>query len=116
MSDVTIYHNPRCSTSRAVLALIRETGTEPTIVKYLEDPPSREELAALIRDSGLAPRQALRRREKLYKELGLDDPGLTEEAALDAMVANPVLIERPFVRAASGSRLARPAETVRELL
>ncbi|MCW4352034.1 arsenate reductase (glutaredoxin) [Hoyosella sp. YIM 151337] len=116
MSDVTIYHNPRCSTSRNVLALIRETGTEPDIVKYLETPPDRNTLTALLAAASLSPRDAIRKREKLYKELGLDGPGVTDDQLLDAMLEHPILIERPLVATPKGVRLARPAHTVTEIL
>lgn len=111
-----IYHNPRCSTSRNALALLREAGIEPEIVLYLEDPPSRERLAALIASAGLQVRDAIRRKEALYAELGLDDPALDDDALLEAMVRNPVLIERPIVQTALGTRLVRPLERVREIL
>ena len=114
--DVTIYHNPRCSTSRATLALIREAGFEPTIVEYLKTPPSRAELAALIARTGLPVRAVLRAKEDLAGELGLRDPAVGEEALLDAMAANPILIERPIVVTGKGVRLGRPPESVREVL
>ena len=111
-----IYHNPRCSTSRNALALVREAGIEPEVIEYLKAPPSRERLAALIAEAGLEVRDAIRRKEALYAELGLDDPALDDAALLDAMVRNPVLIERPLVRTELGTRLARPLERVREIL
>ncbi|MCB9441975.1 MAG: arsenate reductase (glutaredoxin) [Mycolicibacterium sp.] len=109
-----IYHNPRCSTSRKTLELLRDNGIEPEIVLYLNDPPSRAELAALIADAGVDVRTAVRRKEALYRELRLDD--LDDDALLDAMVANPILIERPFVVTAKGTRLARPIDAVDEIL
>ena len=111
-----IYHNPRCSTSRNALALIREAGIEPEVIEYLRTPPTRERLAALIAGAGLGVRDAIRRKEAVYAELGLDDPMLDDDALLDAMVRDPILIERPFVETALGVRLARPLERVREVL
>jgi arsenate reductase len=114
--SVTIYHNPRCSTSRTVLSLIRDAGIEPVVVNYLVTPPSRETLRELLRGAGLAPRQAIRRKEALYAELGLDDERLGDDELLDAMLAHPVLIERPFVASPLGVRLGRPPERVLEIL
>ena len=114
--DITIYHNPRCGTSRNTLAAIREAGHEPQVVEYLANPPGREQLARLIADAGLQPRDAVRRKEALYAELGLDRPEVTDAALLDAMAAHPVLIERPFVVTPKGVRLCRPFERVREVL
>lgn len=112
--SATIFHNPRCSTSRNTLALLREKGIEPTIVKYLETPPSRDELAKMISDAGLQVRQAIRAKEALYKELGLADA--SDDELLDAMVANPILIERPLVVTDLGVRLARPLQNILEIL
>jgi arsenate reductase len=112
----TIYHNPRCSTSRNALAMLREAGIEPTVIKYLETPPSRAELAQLIEDAGLKPSQAVRRREALFAELGLDAPDVTEDQILDAMAEHPILIERPIVVTGKGVRLARPIALVNELI
>ena len=112
----TIYHNPRCGTSRNTLALIRHAGIEPEVVEYLKDPPTREQLAALIRDAGLGVRDAIRTGESKYAELGLADPALSDDALLDAMLAEPILINRPFVRTGKGVRLARPLEAVLEIL
>jgi len=114
--DITIYHNPRCGTSRNTLAAIREAGHEPAVVDYLANPPSREQLARLIADAGLQPRDAVRRKEALYAELGLDRPEVEDAALLDAMVAHPILIERPFVVTPKGVRLCRPFERVREVM
>ncbi|MGF6183730.1 arsenate reductase [Massilia sp. UYP32] len=114
--DITIYHNPRCGTSRNTLAAIREAGHEPQVVEYLANPPGREQLARLIADAGLQPRDAVRRKEALYAELGLDRPEVTDAALLDAMAAHPILIERPFVVTPNGVRLCRPFERVREVL
>ena len=116
MTDITIYHNPACGTSRSVLALIREAGIEPTIVDYIAHPPSRERLRQAIADAGLSVREAIRSREPEYAELGLDDPSLSDEALLDAMIATPVLINRPFVFTPRGVCLCRPPEKVLELL
>ena len=113
---VTIYHNPACGTSRNTLALIRATGVEPVIVEYLRDPPSRERLVRLIRDAGLGARDLLRRKGTPYDRLGLDDPALGEEALIDAMIAHPILINRPLVEAPKGVRLCRPSEVVLEIL
>ncbi|MBB3602177.1 arsenate reductase [Mycolicibacterium sp. BK556] len=110
----TIYHNPRCSTSRKTLDLLRDNGIEPTVVEYLKTPPSRAEIAKLIADAGIDVRTAVRKRESLYSELNLADAG--DDELLDAMAANPILIERPFVVTPKGTRLARPIESVHEIL
>ena len=109
-----IYHNPRCSTSRKTLDLLRENGIEPEVVQYLKTPPTRDELAAMIAAAGIEVRAAVRKREALYGELSLADA--TDEQLLDAMAANPILIERPFVVTDKGTRLARPIDAVREIL
>lgn len=114
--SVTIYHNPECGTSRNVLALIRNSGEEPTVVEYLKTPPSRETLVALIGRTGFTARDLLRRKGTPYDELGLDDPALTEEQLLDAMMAHPILINRPIVVTPSGVKLCRPSEAVLEIL
>jgi arsenate reductase len=114
MTDSVIYHNPRCSTSRKTLDLLRDNGIEPTVVQYLKTPPSRAELAKMIKDAGVDVRTAVRKRESLYAELNLADA--TDDELLDAMAANPILIERPFVVTPKGTRLARPIDTVREIL
>jgi len=114
--DVTIYHNPRCGTSRNTLALIRAAGIEPQVVEYLATPPTRAELAELLARSGLSPREAVRSKEALFTELGLADPVVTDEALLDAMAAHPILINRPLVVTPKGVRLCRPAELVHEIL
>jgi arsenate reductase len=114
--DITIYHNPACGTSRNTLAMIRAAGFEPRIVEYLETPPSREELKTMIEGAGIDVRGALRDKESLCRELGLDDPALSDDALLDAMLAHPVLINRPFVVTPAGSRLCRPAERLKEIL
>jgi arsenate reductase len=113
---VTIYHNPACGTSRKVLGLIRASGAEPRIVEYLKAPPDRATLLDLIARMGIAPRALLRRRGTPYDTLGLDDPALADEALVDAMLAHPVLIERPIVVTPRGVRLCRPPETVLDIL
>jgi len=114
--DVTIYHNPRCSTSRNTLALIREAGIEPRVIEYLKTPPGRDELADLVARMGVPTRAVLRAKEELAGELGLRDPAVGDDALLDAMAAHPILIERPIVVSAKGARLGRPPEAVREVL
>ncbi len=114
--EITIYHNARCGTSRNTLAAIREAGHEPRVVDYLATPPSRAELARLIAAAGLAPREAIRAKEALFAELGLDAPAVGDAELLDAMAAHPVLINRPFVVTPKGTRLCRPFELVREIL
>lgn len=109
-----IYHNPKCSTSRKTLDLLRDNGIEPEIVLYLKTPPTREELVAMIADAGIDVRTAVRKRESLYTELGLADA--SDDALLDAMAQHPILIERPFVTTPKGTRLARPIDSVREIL
>lgn len=111
-----IYHNPACATSRNVLALIRHAGVEPEVVEYLQTPPDRERLVELIAAAGLQVHDALRQKGTPYAELGLDDPALADAQLLDAMLAHPILINRPFVQTALGVRLARPSETVLEIL
>jgi arsenate reductase len=112
--EITIYHNPRCSSSRNALELIRESGSEPRIVDYLAAPPVRAALRQMIIDAGLSVREAIRSREPVFAELGLENAG--DEALLDAMVAHPILINRPFVVTPKGVRLCRPAERVHEIL
>jgi arsenate reductase len=114
--DVTIYHNPRCGTSRNTLALIRHAGIEPKVIEYLETPPSREELAAMIRDAGLTVREAIREKGTPYADLGLDDPALSDDQLLAAMLEHPILFNRPFVITPMGTRLARPSEAVLDIL
>lgn len=109
-----ILHNPKCSTSRKTLELLRETGIEPEVVLYLKTPPTRAELATMIADAGIDVRAAVRKRESLYGELGLADA--SDEELLDAMAQHPILIERPFVVTDKGTRLARPIDKVREIL
>jgi arsenate reductase (glutaredoxin) len=109
-----IYHNPKCSTSRKTLDLLRENGIEPEVVLYLKTPPTRDEIKKLIADAGIDVRTAVRKRESVYTELGLADA--SDEQLLDAMAENPILIERPFVITDNGTRLARPIDSVREIL
>ena len=109
-----IYHNPKCSTSRKTLDLLRDNGIEPEVVQYLKTPPTRAELAAMIGAAGIDVRAAVRKRESLYAELGLDDA--TDDQLLDAMAEHPILIERPWVVTDKGTRLARPIENVLEIL
>lgn len=114
--DVTIYHNPACGTSRNTLALIQAAGIEPSIVEYLQSPPSRHDLAKMISDAGLTVREAIRAKGTPYGDLGLDNPNLTDEQLLDVMIATPILINRPFVVTPLGTRLARPSEAVLDIL
>jgi arsenate reductase len=114
--DVTIYHNPDCGTSRNTLAMIRHAGIEPTVVEYLMTPPTREELVKMSSDAGLTVRQAIREKGTPYADLGLDDPNLTDDQLLDAMLKEPILINRPFVVTPLGTRLARPSEAVLDIL
>ena len=109
-----IYHNPKCSTSRKTLDLLRDNGIEPEIVLYLKTPPTRAELAAMIADAGIDVRTAVRKRESLYTELDL--ASASDDELLDAMAEHPILIERPFVVTSKGTRLARPMDGVREIL
>jgi arsenate reductase len=112
--DAVIFHNPRCSTSRKTLELLRDNGFEPNVVEYLKTPPSRAELVKMIRDAGIDVRTAIRKRESLYDELNLADA--SDDQLLDAMAEHPILIERPFVVTPKGTRLARPIDAVREIL
>ncbi|MET3356579.1 arsenate reductase (glutaredoxin) [Xanthobacter autotrophicus] len=114
--DVIIYHNPACGTSRNTLAMIRNAGIEPHVIEYLKTPPSRALLAELIARAGLTVRGALREKGTPYAELGLADPALDDDALLDAMMAHPILINRPLVVSPKGVRLCRPSELVLDLL
>lgn len=114
--DITIYHNPRCGTSRKTLDLIRAAGHAPTIIDYLNHPPSHALLKAMAEAAGLTVRQLLRSKEAAYQELGLDNPALDDDALIDAMLAQPILIERPLVVSSKGVRLCRPSEKVLEIL
>jgi len=116
MADITIYHNPKCGTSRNVLALIRNTGAEPEVIEYLLTPPTREKLLELITQMAVPVRDAMRRKEALYEELALDNPALGDDALVDAMLAHPVLINRPIVVTTLGTRLCRPSEAVLDIL
>jgi arsenate reductase len=113
---VTIWHNPKCATSRKVLELIRANGHEPEIVDYLKAPPSVAAIKAVLKEAGLKARDLLRRRGGPYEELGLDDPKLTDAALIETMHAHPILIERPVVRSSRGTRLGRPPERIKEIL
>ncbi|MEG6508146.1 arsenate reductase (glutaredoxin) [Methyloligella sp. 2.7D] len=113
---VTIYHNPKCGTSRNVLGLIRNAGIEPEVIEYLKTPPSRDTLAAMIEKAGLTVREAIRQKGTPYDELGLGDPSLTDDQLLDAMMEHPILINRPFVVTPLGAKLCRPSETVLDIL
>lgn len=112
--NATIWHNPKCSTSRKTLDLLKESGADVAVIEYLKTPPSRAELKRLYARAGMTAREGLRVKEPLAKELGLADKG--DDAILDAMTANPILIERPLVETEKGVRLARPIEKVREIL
>jgi len=116
VTAATIYHNPKCETSRNTLALIRNAGIEPTIIEYLQHPPTREKLSQMIADAGLSVRAALRQKGTPYDELGLGNPALTDDQLLDAMMAHPILINRPFVVTERGTRLCRPSEAVLDIL
>lgn len=113
---VTIYHNPACGTSRNTLAMIRQSGEEPEIIEYLKTPPTKKKLKELIKAMAIGPRQLLRRKGTPYDELGLDDESLTDDQLIDAMVAHPILINRPIVVTPRGARLCRPSEVVLEIL
>ena len=113
-NSTVIYHNPRCSTSRKTLQLLRDNGIEPTVVEYLKTPPTREVLAGMIRDAGIEVGAAVRKKEALYADLNLAEAG--DDELLDAMATHPILIERPFVVTPRGTRLARPVDAVREIL
>jgi arsenate reductase len=115
-SSITIWHNPKCSTSRKVLDMIRAAGVEPAIVDYVNVPPSIADIKAVLAETGMKPRDLLRRRGTPYDELGLDDEKLRDADLIAAMHEHPILIERPVVRAAKGTRLCRPAERLEEIL
>jgi arsenate reductase (glutaredoxin) len=116
MSDVVIYHNPRCSKSRQTLALIQGLGVRPKVVEYLETPPSADQLKGFLKALGMKPRDLMRKKEPEYRELGLDDPGLSDAALIAAMVRTPKLIERPIVTKGAKVVLGRPPENVLEIL
>ena len=116
MADITIYHNPQCGTSRNTLALIRNSGAEPEVIEYLQTPPGRDTLRQLAAQTGEPLRALIRSKEKLYAELQLDNPALSDEQLLDAMLAHPILINRPIVVTPLGTRLCRPSEAVLDIL
>ena len=116
MTDIVIYHNPDCGTSRNTLAMIRNSGIEPHVVEYLKTPPSRTMLEQLIERAGISPRALLRQKGTPYAELGLDDDSLADTALVDAMITHPVLINRPLVVSPLGVKLCRPSEAVLDLL
>jgi arsenate reductase len=115
-SDVVIYHNPACGTSRNTLAMIRNAGIEPHVIEYLKTPPSRTLLLQLMESAGLKPRDLLRQKDTPYAELGLDDASLTDEQLVDAMMEHPILINRPLVVTELGVKLCRPSEAVLDIL
>ena len=116
MDDVVIYHNPECGTSRNTLGLIRNAGIEPHVIEYLKCPPSRAMLQALIARMGISVRDLVRVKGTPYHHLGLDDPSVADDRLLDAMMANPILINRPIVVTRLGVKLCRPSESVLDLL
>jgi arsenate reductase len=116
MTDITIYHNPACGTSRNTPALIRNSGAEPTVILYLETPPSRDELKKLIADMGIGVRDLLRKNTEPYEQLGLAEDRFSNDELLDAMLAHPILINRPVVVTPLGTKLCRPSEVVLDIL
>ena len=116
MSTVTIYHNPKCGTSRNTLAMIRNSGIEPEVIEYLKTPPDRATLVALIADTGAPVIDAVRTKEALFTELQLNAPGVADAQLIDAMLAHPILINRPLVVTPLGTRLCRPSELVLDIL
>ncbi|MCZ4343309.1 arsenate reductase (glutaredoxin) [Sphingomonadaceae bacterium G21617-S1] len=116
MTDIIIYHNPDCGTSRNALAMIRNAGIEPHVVEYLKAPPSRAMLESLIARAGMTPRALLREKGTPYAELGLDDPALSDAQLIDAMMAHPILINRPLVASPLGVKLCRPSEAVLDII
>lgn len=116
MTDITIYHNPKCGTSRNTLAMIRNSGVEPEVIEYLKTPPSSVELMALVAAMGLSLRDVLRQKGTPYDELGLSNPALTDDQLLDFIEQHPILIQRPIVRTPLGVRLCRPSEVVLDIL
>jgi arsenate reductase (glutaredoxin) len=115
-AETTIYHNPNCGTSRKVLGMLRDAGVEPRVIEYLKTPPTREELVSLLQRMGKTPRQILRRKGTPYDELGLDDPAKSDDELIAAILAHPILLERPVVVTPRGVRLCRPAEEVVPLI
>ena len=116
MTDITIYHNPKCGTSRNTLAMIRNSGVEPQVIEYLKTPPSRQELMTLVTAMGLSLRDVLRQKGTPFVELGLSNPALTDEQLLDHIEQHPILIQRPIVKTPQGVRLCRPSELVLDIL
>ena len=116
MSNITIYHNPACGTSRNTLEMIRNSGDEPTVIHYLENPPSRDELVKLIADMGIEERALLRKNVEPYEELGLAEDTFTDDQLIDLMLQHPILINRPIVVTPLGTRLCRPSEVVLDIL
>lgn len=116
MADITIYHNPKCGTSRNTLALIRHSGAEPHVIEYLKTPPSKEKLQELLRAMGITARELLREKGTPYADLKLDDPKWSDDELLDFMLAHPILINRPIVVTSLGTKLCRPSEAVLEIL
>ncbi|WHQ73457.1 glutaredoxin-dependent arsenate reductase [Pantoea sp. Lij88] len=116
MSNITIYHNPACGTSRNTLEMIRNSGTEPTIIYYLDTPPTREELTLLISEMGISVRALLRRNVEPYEQLGLDEDKFSDAQLIDFMLQHPILINRPVVVSPLGTRLCRPSEIVLDIL
>ena len=116
MSNITIYHNPDCRTSRAVLEIIRKRGFEPCIIEYLRTPPGREEVVSLITAMGKPARDLLRHKERVFEDLDLDNPKWSDDELIDFMITNPVLINRPVVATPLGTRLCRPVEDVLDIL
>ncbi len=116
MNQITIYHNPRCSKSRQTLALLEEKGIQPTVITYLENPPSANELKTLLKQLNLAPRDLMRKKEQAYKAEGLNDNSLSDEQLIGAMIKHPILIERPIVTDGKQAVLGRPPENVLELI
>lgn len=116
MSTITIYHNPKCGTSRNTLAMIRNSGVEPEVIEYSKTPPSKAKLEALVRAAGISPRELLRAKEAIYGELNLADSKWTDDEILDFMLQHPILINRPIVVTPLGTRLCRPSELVLDIL
>ena len=116
MSGITIYHNPQCSSSRNTLALIRNSGVDPEVIEYLLTPPTRDTLRALIAQMAIPVRALMRSKEAIYAELALDNPALSDDVLIDAMLAHPILINRPIVVTPLGTRLCRPSEAVLDIL
>src|ERR1700761_671451 len=114
--EIIIYHNPSCGTSRKVLGMLQDSGITPHIIEYLKTPPSRAELLDLLQRLGVGPRQLLRRKGTPYDDLKLDDPDKTEDALIDAILAHPILMERPVVVTSRGARICRPADEVLPLI